>query len=115
MEQMENRYIESLLNRFPNLKQEFDEYTIREEDCTYAALDVYDDIFIPFIIKQLIRDNREEMIKIADYIEELLQFNDPDYPDYDFLASSVLKSLKKRAGWPADKRISEREKPERAA
>ena len=100
METSGNKYIEFLLDRFPDLKQEVQTHTDTEtKGADWKALDVYERIFVPYMIRHLDRDNREEILKIADFFEDLLALNDGDF---EYIAYDMLNILRKD---PAGQRI----------
>ena len=76
IENRDKRLNDLLLSRFPDLRQEFDEWTSWQEGIDTSAMLTYEDVLDPYIIKQLALDSREEIIKIADFIEEFLNIDD---------------------------------------
>ena len=83
---------EMLLNIFPELKEEFDKYTSWQEGINTGSTLVYEDIFVPYIIEQLINNNQNEIIKITSFIENLI-IQDDEY-GFNLAYVAILESLK---------------------
>jgi hypothetical protein len=74
-EYLDRDYNTMLLNLFPNLKEEFDEYTSWQEGIDTGSTLVYEDVFIPYAIEQIANNNQEEISKIIHLIDEMVNSN----------------------------------------
>jgi hypothetical protein len=92
MENNYKKYNELLLTKFPSLKDEFEKYTSSQDGINTGSTLVYEDIFVPFVIKQLININIEEINKITELIDELLASKDEYANNIAYVA--ILESLK---------------------
>ena len=81
-----------LLNKFPELKEKFDNYTNWQDGMETGSLLVYEDVFVPYVLECLINDNNDKMIEIADFIEQLITDNDEYAFNIAYIA--ILESLK---------------------
>ena len=86
------KYNTLLLNKFPELKEKFDNYTDWQDGMETGSLLVYEDIFVPYVLECLINDNNDKMIEIADFIEQLITSNDEYAFNIAYIA--ILESLK---------------------
>ena len=66
-----------LLNHFPELKEEFDEYTGWQEGIETGSFITYEDVFMPFLEKYVELKNNEMIERIYNFIEELCDIDDP--------------------------------------
>jgi hypothetical protein len=92
MKEDSKKYNSLLLNKFPELKEKFDEYTEWQEGIETGSLLVYEDVFVPYILECLINDKKDELIKIADFIENLITMEDEYAFNIAYIA--ILESLK---------------------
>lgn len=80
-----------LLESVPEIRDVyFEESSWQDGDETGSHV-VYADVFVPFIKKQILGKNKSMLIRVFDYIEELLELND-EYAD-EVVTFSVLESL----------------------
>ena len=86
------KYNELLLKKFPSLKDEFDKYVSWQDGINTGSTLVYEDVFVPHIIKQLVNDNTEELGKISSLIEDLITSDDEYAVNIAYVA--ILESLK---------------------
>lgn len=86
------KYNVLLLEKFPSLKEEFDEYTSWQDGINTGSTLIYEDVFVPYVIKQLVNDNTEELEKISSLIEDLITSNDEYAVNIAYVA--ILESLK---------------------
>lgn len=89
------KYNELLLDKFPSLKDEFDKYTSWQDGINTGSTLVYEDVFVPYVIKQLVNDNTEELEKISSLIEDLITSDDEYAVNIAYIA--ILESLKSDA------------------
>ena len=92
MKDLYNKYNNLLLTKFPILKKDFEDYTEWQEGINTGSLVVYEDIFVPYIINQLVNENKVEIEKIVSFIEELLDSND-EYA-FNIAYVAILETLK---------------------
>jgi len=81
-----------LLNMFPKLKEKFDVYTSWQDGIETGSHLVFEDVFVPYIVKIILESNDEEIKKCFDYIEQIL-ISDDDYSK-NVINVSVLEPLK---------------------
>ena len=92
MENDSKKYNEILINKFPSLKVEFYKFTDELDGIKTGSIVVYEDVFIPYVIKQLNDNNVSEINKITEFIEELL--NSSDEYAFNIAYIAILESLK---------------------
>ena len=92
MNEDSKKYNSLLLNKFPELKEKFDDYTNWQDGIETGSLLVYEDVFVPYILECLINDNNDKMIEIANFIEELISSEDEYAFNIAYIA--ILESLK---------------------
>ena len=89
------KYNELLLKNFPSLQDEFDKYVSWQDGINTGSTLVYEDVFVPYAINQLVNDNTEELEKISSLIEELITSDDEYAVNIAYIA--ILESLKSDA------------------
>ena len=80
-----------LIESFPEIKNTYLEETSWQDGDETGSHVVYEDIFMPFLKKQIIDNNEKMLVILFDYIEGLLELND-EYAD-EVVALSVIESL----------------------
>ena len=81
----------NLVATFPELRNAYyEEISWQDGDETGSHV-VYEDVFVPFIRKQISEKNEALLLKVFDYIEGLLELNDR-YAE-EVIEQSVLESL----------------------
>jgi len=81
-----------LLKEFPILKEKFNEYTSWQDGIDTGSHIIYEDIFVPYIVKVVLNYNEIETKKCFKYIETILNLND-SYSK-NVIIVSVLEPLK---------------------
>ncbi len=105
------KYNELLLKQFPSLKDEFEQYTSWQDGINTGSTLVYEDIFVPYIIKQLVNNNTSELEKISSFIESLIISSDEYAVNIAYIA--ILESLKSNAnGQKIESFLKEKSKKE---
>jgi len=80
-----------LVEKFPNLLDKYrDEVEWQEGNETGSRI-VYGDVLAPYLIECIIKNNNVEVIKILNFIEQILEFNDK-YSD-EVIAFSILERI----------------------
>ena len=72
------KYNTILLNTFPDLKEKFDEETSWQQGIESPIMSTFEDVFVPYIVKQLADNNVENIKKIADIIEDMITSGNDD-------------------------------------
>lgn len=60
-----------LLDNFPELKNKFDEETSWQDGIDTGCFITFEDVFMPFVRDQVLKDNKKIINRIFDYIENL--------------------------------------------
>lgn len=55
----EKKFNSKLITTFPNLKEKFDKCTNWQEGINTGSIVVYEDVFLPYIIEQIINNNKK--------------------------------------------------------
>ena len=69
---------ENLLEKFPELKENFEEETSWQDGIETGSTVVYEDVFMPFVEEAIERRDEKAISRIFDFIEELAEVDD-DY------------------------------------
>ena len=82
----------ALLDAFPELKQEFDEYTSWQDGIDTGAFLTYEDVFLPRIIEAVKNDDAEFLHRVAPFLEQHLT-QEGDY-SANVIYVGILEGLK---------------------
>lgn len=80
-----------LIEVFPEIKDIYFKETSWQDGDETGSHVVYADVFVPFIKVQICSNNKQNLIRIFDFIEKLLELND-EYAD-EVIAFSVIETL----------------------
>ncbi len=81
-----------LINKFPDLKEDFNKNTSWQDGLETSIILTYEDVFVPYIVNQLNSNNLDEITKIVNLIEDMITSND-DYL-YNVALIGVLEALR---------------------
>ena len=82
----------ALLNAFPELEQEFDEYTSWQDGIDTGAFLTYEDVFLPHIIEAVKTDDEAFLNRVAPFLEKHLT-QEGDY-SANVIYVGILEGLK---------------------
>jgi hypothetical protein len=89
---MNKEYLNKLMIReFPNLKEKYLDETIWQEGDSTGSHVVYGDVFTPYAIECILKDDDTEIKKVFQFVEVLLQSNDRYIEEV--IAFSVIESM----------------------
>lgn len=80
-----------LLERFPELKDKFDEETSWQEGIETGSFIVFEDVFMPFLEANVELNNIEMVDRIYSFVEELSNIND-EYVE-NILYVAILENI----------------------
>ncbi len=78
----------SLLEEFPYLKENYEKVKDGVFDLDTPSTSFYEEIFVPYIIKNINENNKEEVNHCFDFVEKMM--NDEDETVQDVAIQSVL-------------------------
>jgi len=89
---MKSEYLNlMLIENFPNLKRKYlDEISWQEGNST-GSHTIYGDVLTPYLVECIIGDNTNEIKKIFDFLEKILEMKDL-YSD-EVISYSVIESI----------------------
>ena len=88
----ERKMNEMLLSAFPELKEEFEEYTSWQDGIDTGAFLTYEDIFRPHIEKAIEENNADFIERASVFVEDLYLSND-EYA-INIVSVGILEGLK---------------------
>ena len=80
-----------LLNKFPELKEKFEEETSYQDGIETGSFIVFEDVFMPFLESNVELHNEEMVERIYSFIEELCDIKDEYVENILFVA--ILENL----------------------
>ena len=89
---MESKELNTLLlNKFPELKEKFEEETSWQDGIETGSFIVFEDVFMPFLESNVELHNEEMVERIYSFIEELCDIKDEYVENILFVA--ILENL----------------------
>jgi hypothetical protein len=80
-----------LLEEFPQIRHQFDDFVSWQEGMATGSHVVFEDVFVPYILDRIAKNDAEEVKRCFDFVESLFSLHD-DYAD-DVAGQSVLEAL----------------------
>lgn len=80
-----------LIENFPNLSNKYKTVVEWQEFDNTGSHVVYGDVFTPYFIECIEQKNETEIIKILNFLEKILEFNDKY--SYEVVAFSVIEGI----------------------
>ena len=81
-----------LLSRFPELQEQFKEETSWNEGIQTGSYVVYEDVFMPYIVRSFVTKDDCSIRRIMDFVEELASSNDFDIRN--LIAVTVIDNIR---------------------
>lgn len=81
-----------LLSRFPELKEDFEKETAWNEGIETGSYVVYEDVFMPFIIKSFAEKNKDDILRIMNFVEEMA--SSEDFEKRNLIGVTIIDNIR---------------------
>lgn len=81
-----------LLFRFPELRESFEKETSWNEGIETGSYVVYEDVFMPFVVKSFAEKDKDKIARIMSFIEDLASSD--DFEERNLIGVAVIDNVR---------------------